>query len=78
MKSLWILFALSAGLAIAASCGPQQAYCPNTGKNGVCPITGDEAGVSNGTGGNGGTNGCPAGQQLEPNPDGGGLICVPV
>lgn len=73
MKSLWILFALSAGLAIAASCGPQQAYCPNTGKNGVCPITGDEAGVSTGMGGStgGGCNG-----QLEIGPDG-GLTCVP-
>jgi len=73
MKSLWILFGLSAALAIASSCGPQQAYCPNTGKNGVCPILGDDGGpINTGSGGSQGS-GCTG--QLQPGPDG-GLICV--
>ena len=77
MKSLWILFVLSGALAIGASCGPQQAFCPNTGNNGVCPIVGDDAAPIQGTGGSTGPA-CPTGQQLMTNPDGNaGLICVP-
>ena len=29
-------------IGFAAGCGPQEDYCPNTGKNGVCPIVGDD------------------------------------
>jgi hypothetical protein len=49
MKSLWKLLGLAGVLSavltigVAAGCGPQQAFCPNTGNGGVCPIEGDDA-----------------------------------
>ena len=43
MKSLWMLCVLAAGLGLGAGCGPQKEFCPNTGKDGVCPILGDDA-----------------------------------
>jgi hypothetical protein len=44
-KSLWMGCALFGVLAGAAGCGPQQAFCPNTGNSqGVCPILGDDGG----------------------------------
>jgi len=80
MKSLLSVLALSAALGLAAGCGPQNAFCPNTSAKdagGVCPINGDDASMNmdmpNG-------NTCPSGQHLGENPDGnlaGGLICVP-
>lgn len=76
MKSLWMLGVLAAGLTLAAGCGPQEDYCPNTGKNGVCPIVGDERRIVQMDAGD--MNLCPSGQHLAPNPDGNILgICVP-
>jgi hypothetical protein len=76
MKSLWMLGVLAAGLTFAAGCGPQEEYCPNTGKNGICPIVGDERRPVNMDAGD--TNLCPSGQHLVANPDGNfSGICVP-
>lgn len=72
MKSLWMLCVLAAGLALGAACGPQQAFCPNNGHNGVCPIIGDDAmprQFDSGMG-NGGGTGCPTGQHLMCSSDG--------
>lgn len=66
MKSLWMLCVLAAGLAVSAGCGPQEKFCPNIGKNGVCPIAGDDAAIKqfdSGSGNNGGT-GCQPGTHL--------------
>lgn len=63
MKSLWMLCVLAAGLALGGACGPQKEFCPNTGKNGVCPILGDDAAplpFDSGGGANTG-NLCPTG-----------------
>ena len=78
MKSLWMLCVLVAGLGLAAGCGPQEAFCPETGKNGVCPIKGDlDAHVRQMDSG-GPTSLCPAGQHISQNPDGNIIgICVP-
>ena len=76
MKSLWMLGVLAAGLALGAGCGPQENYCPNTGKNGVCPIAGDDTRVPMTDAGD--TTLCPSGQHIEKNPDGNIFgICVP-
>jgi hypothetical protein len=79
MKSLLSVLALSAALGLAAGCGPQEAFCPNTSDaGGVCPIFGDDAMAPVQDMG-GGPMGCPAGYQLETNPDGNsGLVCVKV
>jgi hypothetical protein len=78
MKSLLSVLALAATLGLAAGCGPQESFCPNTSAKdagGVCPINGDDAPVK--TMDMGGTGICPAGQGLGDNPDGNpGLICV--
>jgi hypothetical protein len=74
-KSLWLVCALSGALVGAAGCGPEQAYCPNTGTNGVCPILGDDASMSNG--GSGGSITCDAGFQFLPN-DAGQFACRPI
>jgi hypothetical protein len=77
MKSLWMLGVLAAGLTMGAGCGPQEEYCPNTGKNGVCPITGDDSRPPPMDDG-GETSLCPTGQHLAPNPDGNIIgVCVP-
>ncbi len=77
MKSLWMLCVLAAGLALGTGCGPEKEFCPNTGKNGVCPILGDDARAPNMDGG-GPTNICPQGQHVVANPDGNVLdpLCV--
>jgi hypothetical protein len=64
-KSLWMVCALAGALTVAAGCGPQQAYCPNTGNaQGVCPIQGDDAQVK---GVDAQTQQCPTGYQFLPN-----------
>jgi hypothetical protein len=68
MKSLWMLCVLAAGLALGAACGPQEEFCPNTGKDGVCPIVGDDARAPNMDGGQ--MSICPPGKQVVANPDG--------
>ncbi len=76
MKSLWMLGVLAAGLAFGAGCGPQEEFCPNTGKNGVCPIVGDETRPVPMDAGS--SSLCPRGEHLAPNPDGNVIgICVP-
>jgi hypothetical protein len=80
--SLLARLSLLGALGLAAGCGPQEAFCPNTGVDGgpVCPINGDDGMVP--TMDMGGGMICPTGQQLGDNPDGntsgpnGGLICV--
>ena len=80
MKSLLSVLALAAALGLAAGCGPQESFCPNTSAKdagGVCPINGDDAPIQ--TTDMGGTGICPPGQHLGDNPDGNmsaGLICV--
>jgi hypothetical protein len=77
MKSLLSVLALAATLGLAAGCGPQEAFCPNTGVDGgpVCPINGDDAPVQ--TMDMGGTNICGSGQHLGDNPDGDGdQVCL--
>jgi len=65
-KSLWMVCALAGVLAGAVGCGPQQAFCPNTGtKGGVCPIVGDDAQAPPGVDAD---NGCPTGQHFVINP----------
>ena len=76
MKSLFSVLALAVALGFSAGCGPQEAFCPNTGVDGgpVCPINGDDASM---TGKDMNTNICPPGQHLGDNPDGdGNLVCV--
>ena len=75
MKSLWMLCALAAALALGAACGPQEAFCPYTGNNGVCPILGDDAAPrqQDSGAGNGGGTGCPPGQHLACS--GGSCVC---
>jgi hypothetical protein len=78
MKSLWMLCVLAAGLALGGACGPQKEFCPNTGKDGVCPILGDDASnqpIDSGAGANTG-NLCPSGQHGVSQPDG-TVVCVP-
>jgi hypothetical protein len=62
-RSLWkwllLVSALSGGMVAAVSCGPKQAYCPNTGDGGVCPIAGDQGGGQGGASPGGGL--CPDG-----------------
>ena len=67
MKRFWFAstFLAVVGLAVSlltVSCGPQEAFCPNTGDGGVCPIVGDEksAPVTD----SGGGNVCPGGEGL--------------
>jgi len=66
MKSLWMLCVLGLGLALGASCGPQQEFCPNTGSTmgGKCPINADDGGPRQFDSGTGATQGnlCPPGQ----------------
>jgi hypothetical protein len=46
-KSLWVICALAGALTGAMGCGPGQAFCPNIGSNGTCPIQGDDASSTN-------------------------------
>jgi hypothetical protein len=69
MKSLLSVLTLSAALGLSAGCGPQEAFCPNSGIDGgpVCPIVGDDAiiptmDMSSGL--------CGSGEFLGDNPDG--------
>ena len=80
MKSLWMLCVLALGLAVGASCGPQQEFCPNTGSTmgGKCPKAGDEGGprmFDSGTGASQG-NLCGPGFHGVGNPDG-SVTCLP-
>ena len=78
MKSLLSVLALAATLGLAAGCGPQEAFCPNTGVDGgpVCPINGDDAAIP--TMDMGGTSLCQNGYQavIDPTADA-GYRCVP-
>jgi hypothetical protein len=68
-KSLWMVCALAGALTAAAGCGPQQAYCPNTGVNGgsSCPIAGNDAQTQ---GQDAASMQCPAGETYGVLPDG--------
>jgi hypothetical protein len=77
MKSLLSVLALSAALGLAAGCGPQESFCPNTSAldaGGVCPVVGDDVMVkpmdmASGL--------CGPGQFTGDNPDGNGdQICL--
>lgn len=74
-KSLWMVCALAGALTVAAGCGPQQAYCPNTGVNGgsSCPIAGNDAQTQQQEAG----SACPAGEKPGIDPTTHMLICVP-
>jgi hypothetical protein len=71
-QPLWIICALSGALAALTGCGPQQAFCPTTGTNDVCPIQGDDAKAPPPE--DAGSI-CPGGGQAHANPDGNGIIC---
>jgi hypothetical protein len=78
MKSLLSILALAAALGLAAGCGPQEAFCPNTSAKdagGVCPINGDDRPI---TLMDMRTSLCDPGQHLGDNPDGNqeGTFCV--
>lgn len=81
MKSLWKLLGLVGALsavitiAVAAGCGPQQAFCPNTGTSGICPIQGDDAQAMPGVDAEG--MGCDAGSSLGIDPVTHMLTCIP-
>src|SRR5215831_2523225 len=79
MKSLLSAFlsvlALSAALGLAAGCGPQEAFCPNTSAKdagGVCPINGDDVMVRPSDMGNCGGANCGTGEYCGDDPNGSG------
>ena len=75
-KSLWIVLVLSGAAAGAAGCGPQQAFCPNSGNSqGVCPILGDDGPSQAGT--SGGMLMCDAGFTYTLNTASGTFSCQP-
>lgn len=78
MKSLFAVLVLSGAVGLTAGCTPSESFCPNVGADagGVCPIFGDD-GMAPVEDMGGPTSMCPAGYQLETNPDGNaGLVCV--
>jgi hypothetical protein len=62
MRSFLSLLALAGAFGLAAGCGPQEAFCPNTGVDGgpVCPVNGDDAMLPTMDMGSGSL--CPSGQ----------------
>jgi hypothetical protein len=82
MKSLWKSLCIACALfafvtiTIAAGCGPEKAFCPNTSPkmNGVCPILGDDGG---GIQQDSQTPTCGAGQKFGLEPDGVTFGCIP-
>jgi hypothetical protein len=76
MKSFLSVLALCAALGLAAGCGPQNAFCPNTSAKdagGVCPINGDDVMVQVMDM----ASGCPVGQYLGDDPNGSGSqVCL--
>lgn len=79
MKSLLSALALVATLGLAAGCGPEKAFCPNTSDaGGVCPINGDDVMVQpTDSGGSCGGKTCGTGEYCGDDPSGnGGVTCL--